>query len=117
MKLERLLELAGIKPKEGKGKDAGTKGYKEPKADHAQKTGGDAVKEPKEGKGKNAGTKGYKEPKADHKVKSGGKEEKAPEGESKVPSTGIYKDHNVTESYTGDKERMLHFAGISKEQE
>lgn len=96
MKLERLLELAGIKPKEGKGKDAGTKGYKEPKADHAQKTGGDAVKEPKEGKGKTTDKGKYKEPKADHKVKSGGKEEKAPEGESKVPSTGVYKDNNST---------------------
>ncbi len=91
MKLERLLFLAGIQLDED-----GLAKYKEPKADHAKKTGGDNVKDPKEGKGKSTDKGKYKEPKADHKVKSGGEEKKAPEGESKVPSTGIYKDHNST---------------------
>lgn len=91
MKLERLLELAGVKLDE----DTLAK-YKEPKADHAQKTGGDKVKDPKEGKGKSTDKGKYKEPKADHKVKSGGKEEKAPEGDSKVPSISLYKSNNST---------------------
>ncbi len=91
MKLERLLELAGVKLDE----ETLAK-YKESKADHKVKSGGKDVKKSKEGKGKSADKGKYKEPKADHKVKSGGKEEKAPEGESKVPSISLYKSNNST---------------------
>ena len=91
MKLERLLELAGVELSEET-----LARYNEPKANHTKKTGGEEKKS-KEGKGKSTKKSKYNEPKANHAVKTGGdKAPKAPEGESKVPSTGQYKDHNST---------------------
>jgi len=90
MKLERLLELAGVELSE----DSLAR-YNEPKANHTKKCGGEE-KKAKDGKGKSTKKSKYSEPKANHAVKSGGEAKKAPEGKSKVPSTAVYKDHNST---------------------
>jgi len=90
MKLERLLELAGVELSEET-----LARYNEPKANHTKKTGGEE-KKAKEGKGKSTKKSKYSEPKANHKVKSGGEAKKSPEGKLKVPSTSVYKDNNST---------------------
>jgi len=98
MKLDRLLELAGVELDE-----ASLAKYTEPKANHTKKTGGEDVKKPKEGKGKTTSKSKYAEPKADNKKKTGGEEKKAPEGKLKVPGTGGYADNNDTGAKPGLK--------------
>ena len=92
MELKRLLELAGIEPKEGKLKTTKTSKYKEPKADNKVKSGGENVT-PKEGKLKTTKTAKYSEPKANHAAKTGGKNVKAPkEGKGKAADSSKYNE-------------------------
>lgn len=69
MDLERLKNLAGVTEND-------MSKYKEPKATHAKKPGGDVVKQDNEMDmmhGKTTKHSTYKEPKADHSKKPGGK--------------------------------------------
>ena len=121
MKLERLLQLAGLE--DDQLEEAMAK-YNEPKANHAHKTGakdsagykkpvgdghggdggeghgggdtGDDNVKPKEGHGNKPPAGKYNEPHAAKGPKKG-KEEKAPEGKLKVASKSKYTDHNSTQ--------------------
>ena len=92
MELKRLLELAGVKPAEGKLKTTKTSKYKEPKADNKIKSGGENVTS-KEGKLKTTKTAKYSEPKANHAAKTGGDSVKAPkEGKGKAADGSKYNE-------------------------
>jgi len=92
MELKRLLELAGIQPKEGKLKTTKTSKYKEPKADNKIKSGGENVT-PKEGKLGTTKKAKYNEPKANNAAKTGGDSVKEPkEGKGKSADSSKYNE-------------------------
>ena len=92
MELKRLLELAGIQPKEGNLKTTKTSKYKEPKADNKVKSGGENVTS-KEGKLGTTNKAKYSEPKANHAAKTGGENVKAPkEGKGKSADGSKYNE-------------------------
>ena len=92
MELKRLLELAGVKPAEGKLKTTKTSKYKEPKADNKIKSGGENVT-PKEGKLGTTKKAKYSEAKANHAAKTGGDSVKEPkEGKLKTTEKSKYKE-------------------------